>query len=235
MKRKLDMPVEDPLMRQTITPSMRAVKKYLWVVSLLILVQVTFGVITAHYGVEGDAFYGFDLAKIMPYSISRTWHVQLGILWIATAWLATGLYIAPAVSGRDPKFQTLGVNFLFICLLIIVAGSMAGQWMGVMQKLGLAENFWFGHQGYEYVDLGRFWQIFLLVGLFLWLALMVRPLIPVLQKKTSERNLLLMFLVSSAAIALFYAAGLNVGKTNQSCHCGILALVGRAPLGRRLF
>ena len=34
-------------------------------------------------------------------------------------------------------------------------------------------NFWFGHQGYEYVDLGRFWQIFLFVGLFLWLVLMV--------------------------------------------------------------
>ena len=207
-----ERPVEDPLMRQTITPSMLAVKKYLWVVSLLILVQVTFGVVTAHYGVEGDAFYGFKLADFLPYSISRTWHVQLGILWIATAWLATGLYIAPAVSGKDPKFQKLGVNFLFVCLLIIVLGSMAGQWMGVMQKLGLAENFWFGHQGYEYVDLGRFWQIFLLVGLFVWLALMVRPLIPVLKSKTSERNLLLMFLVSSAAIALFYAAGLMWGR-----------------------
>ncbi len=207
-----ERPVEDPLMRQTITPSMLAVKKYLWVVSLLILVQVTFGVVTAHYGVEGDAFYGFKLADILPYSISRTWHVQLGILWIATAWLATGLYIAPAVSGKDPKFQKFGVNFLFVCLLIIVLGSMAGQWMGVMQKLGLGENFWFGHQGYEYVDLGRFWQIFLLVGLFVWLALMVRPLIPVLKRKTSERNLLLMFLVSSAAIALFYAAGLMWGR-----------------------
>ncbi|MDX1752451.1 MAG: nitric-oxide reductase large subunit, partial [Salinimicrobium sediminis] len=208
----VDMPVEDPLMRQVITPSMLAVKKYLWIVSILILIQVTFGVVTAHYGVEGDGFYGFNLADILPYSISRTWHVQLGILWIATAWLATGLYIAPAVSGRDPKFQKLGVNFLFICILIIVAGSMIGQWMGIMQKLGLVENFWFGHQGYEYVDLGRFWQIFLLVGLFLWLALMVRPLLPVLRSKTSEKNLLLMFLVSSAAIALFYAAGLMWGR-----------------------
>lgn len=207
-----ERPVEDPLMRQTITPSMFAVKKYMWIVSILILIQVTFGVVTAHYGVEGDGFYGFNLADILPYSISRTWHVQLGILWIATAWLATGLYIAPAVSGKDPKFQTLGVNFLFICLLIIVAGSMVGQWMGIMQKLGLIENFWFGHQGYEYVDLGRFWQIFLLVGLFLWLALMVRPLIPVIRSKTSERNLLIMFLVSSAAIALFYGAGLMWGR-----------------------
>ncbi|MGB8374660.1 MAG: nitric-oxide reductase large subunit [Salegentibacter sp.] len=207
-----ETPVEDPLMRQTLTPSMKAVKKYLWVVNILILIQVTFGVITAHYGVEGDAFYGLDLTKFMPYSISRTWHVQLGILWIATAWLATGLYMAPAVTGKDPKYQKLGVNFLFIALLIIVLGSMAGQWMGVMQKLGLEENFWFGHQGYEYVDLGRFWQIFLLVGLFLWLALMVRPLLPVLKGKSSERNLIIMFLISSAAIALFYAAGLMWGR-----------------------
>lgn len=208
----VEMPAEDPLMRQVITPSMLAVKKYLWVVSILILVQVTFGVVTAHYGVEGDGFYGLDLAEILPYSISRTWHVQLGILWIATAWLATGLYIAPAVSGKDPKFQKLGVNFLFICIIIIVLGSMVGQWMGVMQKLGLEMNFWMGHQGYEYVDLGRFWQIFLLIGLFLWLTLMVRPLLPIIRSKTSERNLLIMFLISSAAIALFYAAGLMWGR-----------------------
>jgi len=209
---KPEMPIEDPLMRQTITPSMSAIKKYLWVVSILILIQVTFGVVTAHYGVEGDAFYGFDLSNILPYSISRTWHVQLGILWIATAWLATGLYITPSLSGKDPKFQKLGVNLLFICILIIVLGSMAGEWMGVMQKLGLETNFWFGHQGYEYVDLGRFWQIFLLIGLFLWLTLMIRPLIPVIKSKTSEKSLLVMFLVASTAIALFYTAGLMWGR-----------------------
>lgn len=207
-----EMPVEDPLMRQILTPSMLAIKKYIWAVSILILIQVTAGVITAHYGVEGDAFYGFDLASTLPYAISRTWHVQLGILWIATAWLATGLYIAPSVAGKDPKYQKLGVNFLFICILIIVLGSMAGQWMGVMQKLGLETNFWFGHQGYEYVDLGRFWQIFLCVGLFVWLALMFRPLIPVIRSKTAEKGLLTMFLVASAAIAIFYAAGLMWGR-----------------------
>ncbi|MET3115711.1 nitric oxide reductase subunit B [Pedobacter sp. CG_S7] len=207
-----EMPVEDPLMRQTVTPSMLAIKKYLWIVNILILIQVTAGVITAHYGVEGDAFYGFDLASVLPYSVSRTWHVQLGILWIATAWLATGLYIVPSIAGKDPKFQKLGVNILFICILIIVFGSMAGQWMGIMQKLGLETNFWFGHQGYEYVDLGRFWQTFLLVGLFLWLSLMIRPLIPVIRKKTSEKSLLIMLLVASGAIALFYGAGLMWGR-----------------------
>ena len=209
------IPVEDPLMHQTITPSMWAVKKYFWVVNLLILAQVLLGVITAHYGVEGDGFYGIDIARFIPYSITRTWHVQLAIFWIATAWLATGLYIAPSLNGRDPKYQKVGVNILFIALLIVVGGSLIGQWFGVMQRMNLVNNFWFGHQGYEYVDLGRFWQILLLVGLFLWLALMVRPILPVIRKKTSEKGLLILFLISCAAIALLYGAGLMWGRTTN--------------------
>lgn len=206
------LPKQDPLLGLKATPSMKATLKYFWIVTALILVQVTLGVVSAHYGVEGQALYGFPLAEYLPYSITRTWHVQLAIFWIATSWLATGLYIAPAVSGYEPKFQRLGVNFLFVCLLIIVAGSLAGQWYGIMQKLGYAENFWFGHQGYEYVDLGRFWQIFLLVGLFLWLALMVRAIWPAFKNDLEGRHLLGMFLISSAAIAIFYAAGLMWGQ-----------------------
>lgn len=208
-------PVSDPLMNQTITPSMWAVKKYFWVVNLLILTQVLLGVITAHYGVEGDGFYGIDIASFIPYSITRTWHIQIAIFWIATAWLATGLYIAPSLSGRDPKYQRLGVNILFGALLIVVAGSLIGQWFGVMQRLNLVDNFWFGHQGYEYVDLGRFWQILLVAGLFLWLALMVRPILPIIRKGTSEKGLLILFLISCAAIALFYGAGLMWSRTTN--------------------
>lgn len=206
------LPASDPLMGTNPTPSMRATLKYFWVVNGLILIQVLLGVITAHYGVEGSGFYGLPLSSVMPYAISRTWHVQIAIFWIATSWLATGLYIAPAVSGHEPKYQRLGVNFLFIALLIIVVGSLIGQWLGVMQKLGLISNFWFGHQGYEYVDLGRFWQLFLIVGLFLWLFLMVRALLPALRARNENRHLLTMFLISSLAIAVFYAAGLMWGR-----------------------
>lgn len=206
------LPAKDPILNQGMTPSMHLIKKYFWVVSLLMILQMALGIITAHYGVEGNGLYGIPIDQILPYAVTRTWHTQLAIFWIATAWLATGLYIAPAVSGKDPKFQCFGVNFLFIALLIIVLGSMVGQWFGVMQKLNLVQNFWFGHQGYEYVDLGRFWQIFLLVGLFLWLALMIRPLIPILKKKTEEKNLIILFLISCTAIAMFYGAGLAWGR-----------------------
>ncbi|WP_163713332.1 nitric-oxide reductase large subunit [Mangrovibacterium lignilyticum] len=207
-----ELPKVNPLSGTKMTPSMKATLKYFWVVTALILVQIIMGVITAHYGVEGLGFYGLPLADFLPYSISRTWHIQLAIFWIATSWLATGLFIAPAISGKEPKFQRFGVNFLFIALLIIVVGSLAGQWMGVMQKLGLVENFWFGHQGYEYVDLGRFWQIFLLIGLVLWLFLMGRAIYPAITSENKNRHLLTMFLISSVAIAAFYAAGLMWGR-----------------------
>ena len=91
-------------------------------------------------------------------------------------------------------------------------GSLAGEWMGVMQKLGYLQNFWFGHQGYEYVDLGRFWQLFLFLGLLIWLALMVRALMPALRVPSEHRQLLVLFLIASIAIALFYGAGLMWGQ-----------------------
>ena len=207
-----NLPTEDPMRGLIPTPSMKATLKYIWVVALLILAQMVSGVITAHYGVEGSGFFGIPLDLILPQAVSRSWHVQLAIFWIATSWLATGLYIAPAVSGHEPKYQKLGVNILFSALLIVVVGSLIGQWLGVMQKLGLIENFYFGHQGYEYLELGRFWQILLLVGLFLWLFLMVRALLPALRRKDENRHLLLLFVLASIAIAGFYGAGLMYGR-----------------------
>ncbi len=209
---KSPAPAKDPLLGLQPTPSMLATLKYFWVVAALMVVQVLVGVITAHYGVEGQAFFGIELAKWLPYSVVRTWHVQLGIFWIATAWLATGLFVAPAVSGKEPAFQRLGVNVLFGALLVIVVGSLAGEWLGVMQKLDLTTNFWFGHQGYEYIDLGRFWQIFLFAGLFIWLFLLVRSLLPALKNEKKSGPLLRLFVIASGAIALFYGAGLMWGS-----------------------
>lgn len=211
----IEMLKQDPFFGLAMTPSMKATLKYFWVVTGLILVQILMGIVTAHYGVEGQAFYGIPLAQILPYSLSRTWHVQIAIFWIATSWLATGLYLAPAVSGHEPRFQRLGVNFLFIALLVIVVGSLIGQWFGIMQKLGLVNNFYFGHQGYEYVDLGRFWQAFLFIGLVLWLFLMGRAIWPALMKRDESRHLLAMFLIASIAIAAFYGAGLMWGRQSN--------------------
>ena len=208
-----EAPQNDPLLASVATPSQRALVKYFSVVAALIVVQILLGIVVAHYAVEGSAFYGIPIAEFLPYSVARTWHVQLGIFWIATAWLAAGLFIGPAVSGVEPRWQRLGVNVLFAALLLVVVGSMAGEWLSVKQILGTGDAwFYLGHSGYEYIDLGRLWQIALLGGLFLWLALMVRAIRPALRQPGDQRPLLVMFLISAAAIAMFYMAALGYGR-----------------------
>lgn len=206
------LPATDPLAMVRVTPSMRATAKYFWVVLALFLVQILLGAMTAHYQVEGQQLYGMNIADVLPYSLTRTWHTQLAVLWIATAWLGTGLYIAPAISGYEPPYQRLGVNFLWISLLIIVVGAFAGQWLAVMQKLGLDHNFWFGHQGWEYADIGRFWQWFLFVGLMLWLFLVGRALWPAMKRGGDSASIVGLLFLSTAAIGLFYGAGLMWGE-----------------------
>jgi nitric oxide reductase subunit B len=205
-------PASDPLLGGTPTPSQRATLKYFWVVTALILVQVLLGVITAHYGVEGAGLYGIPLADILPYTITRTWHTQLGIFWIATAWLAAGLYIGPAIGGTEPPLQRLGVNVLFGALLVVVLGSMTGEWLSVKGYLSGDAWFYFGHSGYEYIDLGRFFQVALLIGLFLWFFLVARAVLPALRRKDEQRPILVLFLIASLAIASFYGAALGYGR-----------------------
>jgi nitric oxide reductase subunit B len=207
-----ELPKTDPLALVKVTPSMRATAKYFWLVIALFLTQILLGAVTAHFQVEGQEAYGFKLAEILPYSLTRTWHTQLAVLWIATAWLGMGLYIGPAISGHEPKFQRLGVNVLFTCLLIIVVGAFTGQWLAVMQKLGLAKNFWFGHQGWEYVNLGRFWQIFLFAGLGIWLTLVGRALLPAIKKGGENKSIIVLLFLSTVCIGLFYGAGLMWGE-----------------------
>ncbi len=205
-------PKADPLGEWVATPSQKATIKYFWVVSALILVQMLLGVVTAHYGVEGNGFYGFPLSDWLPYSVSRTWHIQMGLFWIATAWLAAGLFIGPLVSEHEPKGQRLGVNILFLALLVVVVGSLAGEWLSVKNMMSDHTSFYLGHQGYEYVDLGRIWQLALFAGLLLWLFLMMRALLPALRKQGEQKQLVILLAVSTAAIALFYGAGLTWGQ-----------------------
>lgn len=205
-------PQIDPLQNFKLTPSMRALWKYWSTVLLLFLLQIGLGGILAHYTVEGQEFYGIPLSKILPYSLARTWHIQIALFWIATSFLAMGLFIAPIINGgRDPKYQKLGVNILFGALLVVVFGSLGGEYLAIHQKLGLDYSFWFGHQGYEYTDLGRFWQILLILGLVIWLALMIRCISPALKVAKDTKQLLLLFTASTIAIGLFYGGGLFYG------------------------
>ena len=206
----------DPLDDLRPTPSMRATGKYFWTVVALFGVQILLGAITAHYAVEGHDFYGFPLSEYLPYSVTRTWHTQLAITWIAVAWLAAGLFAAPLISGFEPKWQKLGVNLLWAALLLVTVGSLIGEWAAVSGYIEDPDiNFWFGHQGYEFLDLGRMWQILLFVGLLFWLVLMARCLIPAIRSNREDKHLLILLFASTVAVGLFYGAGLLWSRTTH--------------------
>lgn len=207
-----EVPKADPLLNAKATPSMRATRKYFFVVVGLMLLQIAMGVITAHYAVEGQSFFGLPLAQILPYTVSRTIHTQVGIFWIATAWLATGLYVAPLLSGREPKHQKLGVDALFWALIVVVLGSTITGWLGTLQHRGVDFSFWIGNQGLEFTSMGRVWQLLLFVGLLFWVFLLGRALWPALKRASETRGLIAMVFLSATCIGGFYASSLTWGQ-----------------------
>jgi len=192
-----------------LTPSQWGTGKYFVVVAALFLLQGLAGGALAHYRVEPGSFYGLDLAALLPYNLLRTWHLQLAIFWIATAWVAGGLFLAPLVGRHEPKGQRLGANVLFVALVVVVLGSLLGEALGINGRLGELW-FWLGHQGSEYLDLGRLWQMLLAAGLVLWLVLMFRALRPAM-KAAGRSELASLFLYSAAAIPIFYLPALFYG------------------------
>lgn len=208
-------PQADPLLNLVATPSMKATRKYFFAVIGLLLLQIGMGAITAHYAVEGQAFFGLPLAEVLPYTVSRTVHTQVGIFWIATAWLATGLYVAPLLGGREPKFQKAGVDFLFWALIVLVVGSTATSWLGTLQHRGFDFAFWIGNQGLEFTSMGRLWQYLLFVGLILWVVLLGRALWPALKTPSETRGLIAMVFLSATCIGGFYASSLTWGQNTH--------------------
>ncbi len=205
-------PQHDPLSRVPLTPSQRALGKYLFLIVALFSFQVLLGGFTAHYTVEGQQFYGIDVSQWFPYSLVRTWHIQSALFWIASGFLAAGLFLAPLINGgKDPAYQKLGVDILFWALVVVVVGSFAGNYLAIAQIMPPEWNFWLGHQGYEYVDLGRLWQIGKFTGVAFWLVLMLRGILPAF-RQPGDKNLLALLSASVIAIGLFYGAGFFYGE-----------------------
>jgi len=194
------------------TASQRATLKYFVIVALLFLLQVLVGAATAHYRVEPGGFYGFDLPRWLPSHILRTWHLQLAIFWIATAYVAGGLFLAASL-GNEPKGQVKGINVIFGALLVVVLGSLLGELLGINQALGTFW-FWLGHQGWEYLDLGRAWQVLLAVGLVLWLFLLFRAIAAVRQDP-EKGEVSSLFLYAAVGIPLFYLPAMFFGSTTH--------------------
>jgi nitric oxide reductase subunit B len=197
-----------------LTPAQRATAWFFFVMAALFLIQTFVGAAAQHYRAEIDNFFGIDLAQAFPYNLMRTWHVQLAIFWVATSFVAAGIFLAPMIARREPRGQGKLAFALLGALAIVVFGTLIGSFLGVHGVLESTARNWFGLQGFEYLDLARIWQILLSVGLVIWVVMLWRVL---RRRLTSEHpgNMPWLFFLAACAIPAFYAVGL-IARTGDN-------------------
>ena len=195
-------------------PGQAALVKFFVVVALLFLMQTLVGGATAHYRADPGRFYGFDLSRVFPSNLLRTWHLQTAILWIATAYVAAALFLGRSLRSDEPRWLAGWTHVLFGAFALVIGGSLLGEWLGISQLLG-SWWFWLGNQGWEYLELGRLWQYLLVAGLFAWFAMVWKLVRPGTLTRPSSEPIARMFLVAALAVPVFYIPALFYGaKTN---------------------
>ena len=195
-----------------LTPSQRATAWYFLVVAGLFLAQGLLGGLNAHYHVEPGSFYGLPIDRLIPYNLSRMWHLQLALFFTSSAFLAIGIFLAPMIAGHEPRHQAILARALFGALVFVVVGSLLGEAASIKGYIpGDGPWFWVGSQGWEFLDLGRLWQILLLAGMVIWVVIIFRGIRSRL-KGEHPGNLPWLFLYSAISIPLFYGVGIVFWK-----------------------
>ena len=196
------------------SPGQNALVKYFVVVALLLLGQTLVGGAVAHYRADPSSFYGFELERIFPSNLMRTWHLQLAIFWIATAYVAAALFLGRSLRNEEPRWLAGWTHVLFGAFALVIFGSLIGEWLGISQLLG-DWWFWFGNQGWEYLELGRVWQVLLVVGLSLWFAMLWTLVRRGALANQAAHPIVRMFLVAALAIPLFYIPAMFIGTKSN--------------------
>jgi len=190
------------------TKSQRATVWFFAVISVLFLAQALLGALSEHYRADLSSFFGLDLAQLLPYNLARTWHLQLALFWTAAAFLAGGIFLTPFITRREPKKQHWLVYILLGAVAVVVFGSLITEALSVYGVVGEGTLF---SQQWEYLDLPRLWQILLVAGLFIWIAIIWRGLRSTL-KTRAKTSMPWLFFFSGLAIPAFYAVGLLAGS-----------------------
>lgn len=198
---------------QAVDRTQRATYKFFAVAMAVFFLQIVAGVLTVHDFVGLTTFFGYDISQLLPITVTRSWHVQLAVLWIATCWIAGSLFLLPRIAPDAPPGQVKLINVLFALLVVVVAGTVAGTALGPHGLLGSAWRL-VGNQGWEFVELGKLFQWVLFAALALWALIMFRGLRPAL-RSASPFALPNWMLYAVLTITLLFGSGFVAGaRTN---------------------
>ncbi|MBS1608607.1 MAG: cbb3-type cytochrome c oxidase subunit I [Bacteroidetes bacterium] len=158
----------------------RSTYKFFYVAILLFAIQILAGILTVHDFVGLVNFFGFNISESLPITVTRSWHVQLSILWISACWIGASFFMMSLVSPKQTPKQVKLINTIFWLCIVLVAGSFAGILLGPKGIIG-KNWYWLGHQGWEYVEIGKIWQLLLGVVFVVWAITLYRGIKPVMK------------------------------------------------------
>ncbi|MFC6723085.1 nitric-oxide reductase large subunit [Halobium palmae] len=206
----IEIPPPDEI---TLTPSQRAATRFIPLAGALFALQVLLGGLLAHYYVERHAFFGIEevfginIVQALPFALAKTFHLDLGILWIASLWLGAGLFLPPLLTNHEPDRQKTLIHVLLGALIVATVGGMVGIWLGAQGYIDGPLWWILGNEGLEYLEVGRLWQVGLLIGFVLWTALVWRGFKPLLERE-SRYGLAHMIIYAGGSIGLLFTAGM---------------------------
>jgi nitric oxide reductase subunit B len=166
------------------TPTQRATYKFFAVAALLFLIQVLAGVMTVADFIGLSAALGIPL-QWLPVTVVRGWHSQISILWISVCWFAATIWVLPLICRPEPRGQLKWINALFWMLIVTALGGTLGIPLGIKGLLSEINTRWFGIQGWEFLQIGRFYQYLLFAAFAAWGIIVFRGVWPALRQKQS--------------------------------------------------
>lgn len=196
------------------TPTQVATYKFFAVASILFLIQVIAGLLTVADFTHFFAKYDIPFNEFLPVTITRAWHSQISILWIAVCWFAATIWVLPLICRPEPSGQLKWINTLFWMLVVVAVGGAAGIPLGIKGFLSDTNTYWFGLQGWEFLQIGRFYHIILFLSFIMWLVICTRGLWPALRQRQSWSLPNWMVYSIAGIIFMFTASFVATRETN---------------------
>ncbi|MEW6647922.1 MAG: cbb3-type cytochrome c oxidase subunit I [Pseudomonadota bacterium] len=163
-----------------VLPTQRATYKFFALAMAMFGLQVAAGILGA---MDFANPFAHRIANVLPFNILRSYHTLLQIFWFFMCWVGYTIFFLPRLA-EIPRHQESLVNLLFLICVVVGLGGVVGIYLGQSGALTGSAAIWFGSQGWEFMELGRFFQILLLAGFALWIFIIYRGVKPWVTKKT---------------------------------------------------
>ncbi|MEZ5553485.1 MAG: cbb3-type cytochrome c oxidase subunit I [Pseudomonadales bacterium] len=167
------------LENEHVRPTQKATYKFFALAMVVFGIQIIGGILGAFDFVRP---FGISMNDIIPFTVARSYHTLLQIYWFFMCWVGYTIFFLPRIS-KVPSGQLFLINLLFALCIVTGVGAVVGIYLSMTGRISGDMAYWFGAQGWEFLELGRAFQFTLLTSFGLWILIIYRAVKPWLTRK----------------------------------------------------